>query len=254
MIDTPTRAVLLDLDGTLLDTAPDLIGSLNDLRREQRLTPLAPEQLAMVVSHGSAPMIRRGFDLDPGDPRLEPLRRRYLAIYRDRVSRETRAFAGMDELLERLEATGIPWGIVTNKPGWLTRPLVDALGYAHRLACLVTGDNVSLRKPNPYPVLEACRQLRRTPGQCLIVGDAQRDVEAGQRAGALTLVALFGYINGEDRVAAWGADGLIDHPLEVLRWVGAGTERELTLNKQQPPVHATSSNRAPPGVAGHSAR
>jgi len=213
------RAVLLDLDGTLLDTAPDLIGSLNDLRREQDLPPLAAGELASVVSHGSGPLIRRGFSLETTDERFETLRQRFLAIYRDRVSRDTRPFPGMLDLLAGLEERGIPWGIVTNKPGWLTRPLIEALGLTDRAACLVTGDDLTRRKPDPFPIEEACRQLGLTPADCVIVGDARRDVEAGVRAGTLTLVALFGYINAEDRVSCWGADALIGHPLDVMRWL-----------------------------------
>lgn len=235
MLDVPlARAVILDLDGTLLDTAPDLIGSLNDLRREEALAPLPAGELAPVVSHGSAPLIRRGFGLAPDDARFEPLRRRLLDIYHRRVSRETRAFPGMDELLARLETLGVPWGIVTNKPGWLARPLLAALGYDHRTACLVTGDDPERRKPDPYPIREACRQLGLPPSDCVAVGDAQRDVEAARRAGTLTLVALFGYVYGEDRITAWGADGLIGHPLEILRWLDVGEPRSTPAARPLP--------------------
>ncbi|PWG63481.1 HAD family hydrolase [Spiribacter halobius] len=215
------RAVLLDLDGTLFDTAPDLISSLNALRREEDLPPLAAAQLASAVSHGSAPMIRRGFDLAPDDPRFEPLRQRFLALYRERLSCETQPFDGMEELLHTLERGGVPWGIVTNKPGWLTEPLVAALGYGERPHCVVSGDDLRRRKPDPYQVLEGCRRLGLPPRECVFVGDAERDVEAGRRAGTLTLVALFGYLSAEDRVTRWGADGLIGHPQEIERWLAA---------------------------------
>lgn len=216
------RAVLLDLDGTLLDTAPDLIGSLNALRVENGLAPLPAGHLQPMVSHGSGPMIQRGFDLAPTDPDFETLRLRFLDLYRARVSHATRAFPGMDELLETLDEAGVPWGVVTNKPGWLTEPLLDDLGYAARAACIVAGDTLPCRKPDPAPILYACQQLELPPEQCVLIGDAQRDVEAGRRAGALTLVALFGYIGAEDRVGGWGADGLIGHPMEALRWLDAG--------------------------------
>jgi phosphoglycolate phosphatase len=125
----------------------------------------------------------------------------------------------MAELLDVLDTHSVPWGIVTNKPGWLTRPLVEALDLTTRAACLVTGDCLPRRKPDPSPVLRACHDLGLPPSDCVLVGDAQRDVEAGQRAGTLTLVALFGYINAEDRVASWGADGLIGHPRDILNWL-----------------------------------
>ncbi len=214
-----TRAVLLDLDGTMLDTAPDLMAALNTLREECGLPPVDEGHLRPVVSHGSAAMIQRGFDLHPEAPKFPALRQRFLDIYRERVSHETRAYPGMDDLLAELEARDVPWGVVTNKPGWLTEPLLDDLGYLERCACVVTGDTLPCRKPDPAPVRLACERIGLDPRECLMVGDAQRDVEAGRRAGTLTLVALFGYIGAEDRPTRWGADGLIGHPLEVLRWI-----------------------------------
>ncbi len=220
----PVDAVLLDLDGTLLDTAPDLIGSLNDLRTERELATLAAGELQPVVSHGSAPMIRRGFHLEASDHRFEDLRQRFLALYRDRLARETRAYPGMEEVLATLDARGIPWAVVTNKPGWLARPLLELLGYDRRAACVVTGECVARRKPNPYPIEEACRLMGIPPQRALVLGDAQRDVEAGRRAGCLTLVALFGYIIAEDRVAYWGAHGLLSRPEELFRWIPGAPE------------------------------
>ncbi|RFA27749.1 phosphoglycolate phosphatase [Alkalilimnicola ehrlichii] len=213
------RAVLLDLDGTLLDTAPDLIGALNTLRGEHGKTPLPEGHLQPVVSHGSAAMVQRGFDLAPDTAGFEALRQRFLALYRARVSQATRAFPGMDELIDLLDERGIPWGVVTNKPGWLTEPLLADLGYAPRAACIVSGDTLAARKPDPGPILLACKRLALAPCDCVLVGDAERDIEAGRRAGALTLAALFGYICGEDHVRRWGADGIISHPEEILRWL-----------------------------------
>jgi phosphoglycolate phosphatase len=191
------RGVLLDLDGTLFDTAPDLIDSINTLRAEQQLSALADAELAASVGHGSAPMIARAFNLTPADHAFEPLRLRFLDLYRERLSLRTRPYEGMEALLHALEARAIPWGIVTNKPGWLTRPLITALGYDERPHCLVTGDDMARRKPHPH----------------------ERDIIAGRQAGTLTLAALYGYVSGDDRVERWGADGLISHPLEVLRWL-----------------------------------
>lgn len=223
------RGVLLDLDGTLLDTAPDLIGSLNALRIENGFGPVPAGHLESVVSHGSGAMIQRGFDLLPDNPYFDALRLRFLDLYRARVSRATRPFEGIDDLLETLEYAQIPWGIVTNKPGWLAEPLLADLGYAERAACIVSGDTLPCRKPDPAPVLLACEQLQLPPQQCMLIGDAERDVQAGYRAGTLTLVALFGYIGAEDRVAYWGADGLISHPLEALQWLDSDLLAETSL-------------------------
>lgn len=213
------EAVLFDLDGTLLDTAPDLIHAANQLRQEQGLPSLEDCVYGPVVSHGSAAIIERSFNLAMDDPRMQPLRQRFLDLYRESVSRSSRPFDGIPELLEQIEQRGLRWGIVTNKPGWLTRPLLEDLGLAARTACLVTGDTLPCRKPDPAPVRHACELLGLHPSRVVILGDAMRDVDAGQRAGTATLVALFGYICAEDRPAEWGADGLISHPLDLLTWL-----------------------------------
>ena len=211
--------VLFDLDGTLLDTAPDLIGAANELLSEHGHPQLPPRFYDSVVSHGSAAMIARSFDLAPDHPRMEPLRQRFLALYRDRVSELTRPFEGIPELLDGLDVAGLRWGVVTNKPGWLTEPLLRDLDLARRAACVVSGDSVRHRKPDPRPVTHACELLDIAPQQAVVVGDARRDVSAGRRAGTATVVALFGYITGEDRPTDWGADGLIGHPGELTRWL-----------------------------------
>ncbi|TVO62438.1 HAD-IA family hydrolase [Spiribacter vilamensis] len=213
------HGVLLDLDGTLLDTAPDLIDSLNLLREEHGMAALPDTEFLHAVGHGSVPMIARGFNLHPGDHGFDQLRERFLAVYAGRVSHRTRSYEGVDETLAALEAAGIPWGIVTNKPGWLTTPLLADLGYAGRPACVVSGDNPARRKPHPYQIIEAARQLELPPSACLVVGDTERDIRAGRQAGTLTLVALYGYLSGDDHVEHWGADGLIGEPAELLRWV-----------------------------------
>ncbi|MDN3517665.1 HAD-IA family hydrolase [Aquisalimonas lutea] len=211
--------VLFDLDGTLLDTAPDLIGAANDLLAEQGLPALAPGLYAPVVSHGSAAMIARSFDLAADDPRMQPLRQRFLALYRDRVSRLTRPFDGVPELLDRIDDAGLRWGVVTNKPAWLTEPLLTDLDLTRRAGCIVSGDTVPCRKPDPRPILHACGLMDVDPGRTVVVGDAHRDVHAGRLAGTMTIVALFGYLCAEDTPTFWGADGLIGHPGELLRWL-----------------------------------
>jgi len=217
----PIKAVLFDLDGTLADTAPDLAHALNEVRREQGLAPLPFADIRPSVSHGATALIRLGFGLAPEEAAFEPLRQRLLEIYREQLTLHTRLFPGMAELLEALEARGLPWGVVTNKPAWLTEPLLAGLGLAARTGCIVSGDSTAKRKPHPEPMLRACRLLGMDQAHCLYVGDAQRDIEAGRRAGMKTLVALFGYLDDDDRPQDWQADGLIRHPAEILHWLAA---------------------------------
>ncbi|QKT04773.1 phosphoglycolate phosphatase [Ectothiorhodospiraceae bacterium 2226] len=214
------RAVLFDLDGTLADTAPDLAYALNAVREEQGEAPLPFEAIRPVVSHGARALIELGFGLAPTAAGFEALRQRLLTIYQDNIARHTRLFPGMESVLDTLEARGIPWGVVTNKPARLTDPLMDALGLTPRAACIVSGDTVAHSKPHPAPLLHACACSGLAPGACVYVGDAQRDVEAGQAAGMRTLVALFGYLGPHDQPQAWGADGLVAEPRDILAWLG----------------------------------
>ncbi len=213
------RTILFDLDGTLLDTAPDLAAALNQVLTEQGRAPLPFENIRPVVSHGTTGLLALGFGLNPGDDGFAPLRQRLLDIYAADLSRHTLPFPGIDALLDAIEARGMNWGVVTNKPGWLTNPLMEALGLAARAACIVSGDTTPLRKPDPQPMLHACHLAGSEADQCLYVGDAERDIEAGRRAGMRTLVAAFGYIGPDDDIKAWGADGIIQAPVDILAWV-----------------------------------
>lgn len=215
------RTVLFDLDGTLADTAPDMAHTLNLLLQEQGRAPLPFDVIRPNVSHGSTALVRLGFALAGEDERLEALRQRFLEIYADNLCRETRLFPGVAQLLETLAARSLKWGIVTNKPGHLTEPLVAWLGLAHPPACIVSGDSTRNRKPHPEPMLHACERAGGAPGQCLYVGDAERDIQAGRQAGMRTLVALFGYIRDDEHPEAWGADAMIRAPMEVIDWLDA---------------------------------
>lgn len=210
------RTVLFDLDGTLLDTAPDLAHALNQVLINQGRAPLPFERIRPVVSHGGKALIELGFGIDEMDVGFADLRRQLLDIYRANLARETRLFPGMEEVLEGLSARGLNWGVVTNKPGWLTEPLLRELGLYEQAACVVSGDTVPERKPHPAPMLHACRLAGCEAPQCLYVGDAQRDIEAGRNAGMHTLAALFGYIQEEDRPEEWRADAMVEQPLEIL--------------------------------------
>jgi 2-phosphoglycolate phosphatase len=211
-------AVLFDLDGTLIDTAPDMAAAMNALRVEQRLEALPFAAIRPFVSHGANALVRLGFPLASEDE-FAKLRERFLALYRDDLARDTALFAGAEEMLAALEAAGIPWGIVTNKPTWLTEPLLEELELRARVGSLVCGDTFPERKPHPRPLLHAASVLGIGAANCLYVGDAERDIVAARAAGMRSLVARFGYIGPDDDVIAWAADGCIDSPLEVLDWL-----------------------------------
>ena len=215
------RTILFDLDGTLLDTAPDLANALNTLLIEQGLPALPYESIRPVVSHGGRALIETGFALQEGDPGFDDLRQRLLEIYRDTLSARTRLFPGMEEVLAQLEARRFNWGVVTNKPAWLTEPLLEDLRLAQRAACIVSGDTTANRKPHPEPMLYACTKAGSQASQCVYIGDAQRDIEAGRQAGMKTLAALYGYIGTEDQPEDWGADASIENPLAILEWLDA---------------------------------
>lgn len=216
-------AVLFDLDGTLLDTAPDMAGALNALRIEEGLEPLPFMRLRPHVSHGAARLVRVGFDVDEGD-RFERLRRRFLDIYRGALAVGTTPFPGIERVLAILEANSLPWGVVTNKPGWLTDPLLARLGLLQRAGVVVSGDTLAQRKPHPQPLLHAAGQLGVAPGRVAYVGDAERDIQAARAAGMPAIVAGFGYLDAADDPAAWQPDAMIDQPLDLLVWLGLQPE------------------------------
>lgn len=198
------QAVLFDLDGTLADSAPDLVAALATLCAE--IGHAAPDAVAVsrVVSAGGRAILRRGL---PGldEARVEQLLPRYLDIYAERGNASTELYAGIELILSDLEVRGIVWGVVTNKVGWLATTMIDHLGLATRCAALVAGDTLSKRKPDPDPVLHACALLKVDPAKTLFVGDDLRDIEAGRAAGTGTVAAAWGYLNGGNP-HAWGAD------------------------------------------------
>ena len=214
-----TRTILFDLDGTLLDTAPDLVDALNTVLAENQHSPLPFEDIRPVVSLGGVALIKLGFNIDSSDPAFTPLRQRLLDVYRENVSRRTQPFPGISKLLDSIEQRGLNWGIVTNKPGWLTEPLLKDLGLFDRAACVVSGDTLEERKPHPAPMLHASELANSRPEHCVYIGDAQRDIEAGNNAGMQTLVALFGYIQKDDDPYSWNASSMIEQPDDLLAWL-----------------------------------
>lgn len=213
------RCVLFDLDGTLIDTAPDMADALNRLRRERGLAALPFTDLRPFVSMGTRGLLRSGFGLNPEDADYTPLRDRFLEIYNQGLCRESRLFGGMDSVLAGIETRGMRWGVVTNKPGWLSEPLLAALGLERRACCIISGDSAARAKPHPDPLFLACRLSGLEPADCIYVGDSGRDIEAGQQAGMRTVAAAYGYIPTGDAATAWGADFIIEHPSVLLEWL-----------------------------------
>ena len=215
----PIRAVLFDLDGTLADTALDLGFALNQQRRLHGLTALPQEMIRPLASHGARGLLKLGFDVTPESPNFSALRAEYLDLYAQHICDHTLLFSGIPELLQELEARGLRWGVVTNKPARFTLPLMQALKLDQRAACIVSGDTTANTKPHPEPLLTASAQVRVAPAACLYVGDAERDIEAALAAGMPALIANYGYIAAEDRPDTWGAHGRIDTPHDVLDYL-----------------------------------
>ena len=216
---TPLAAVLLDLDGTLLDTAPDLANVTNVLRAAEGLEPLAFALIRQYVSHGSRAVLRVAFP-DADSERLAALQRRFLELYRQHLVVKTQLFPGFAAVLDTLEAHRIPWGVVTNKPGWLTEPLLRELKLYERAACVISGDTLPVSKPDPLPLLEAARRIGIAPALCLYLGDALIDAQAARGANMVGLGARYGYVGAIERPEEWPVAGWIDTPGQLLAWVG----------------------------------
>lgn len=216
------KTVLFDLDGTLIDTAPDMAHALNLLLAEERCNRLPYEAIRPVVSNGSAAVVALGFPEISEGSELARLKQRYLEIYQANLCVHSSLFPGMAELIDQLEQQGKNWGVVTNKPGWLTDPLMRELKLYSRAACVISGDTTANRKPHPEPMFLACKQAGSAAEHCLYIGDAQRDIQAGRNAGMHTMIACYGYIGDWENIDEWGADYRIQQPLEVLDWLELG--------------------------------
>lgn len=215
------NCLLFDLDGTLADTAPDMIAAINRVLAEENRPPMAEALLRDHVSHGSNAMVRRGFGKEQSEALFEERRAKFLQQYADNLCQHTALFEGMEALLSHAEEQNIPWGIVTNKPAWLTDPLIEKMGLVPRAACIISGDTTAHAKPHPLPLLTAAEQIGVPASECIYVGDAERDIEAGNAAGMTTLIANYGYIDDSQTPSNWEADGSIDHPLQILDWLAA---------------------------------
>lgn len=211
-------AVLFDLDGTLLDTAPDMVPALNELCRLRSVPELSYLAARAQVSNGTLGLLRAAF---PGtDPSQQPdLQQQFLRLYSARLANETRLFPDMEALLRKLEQHRIHWGVVTNKPRQLTEPLLAALGLLERSACTISGDTLPERKPHPRPILYALEQIAARPEHSIYVGDARRDIESGRAAGTATIAVRYGYIEPGQDPDAWDADYVVSTPTELSKLI-----------------------------------
>lgn len=212
------NAVFFDLDGTLVDTAPDMVAVLQELQKERGIEPIPYALARSNVSNGAIGLLSAGFpglDIEFGGE----LHQRYLERYAEMVCVESTVFAGLHEMLDELDALGLPWGIVTNKPHQLTEPLLMALKIAERSVCAISGDTLSVRKPDPAPILLACDLAGVIPETAIYVGDAERDIEAGRRAGTATIAAAYGYVTEDDDPREWDADVIATSTEELAQIV-----------------------------------
>jgi phosphoglycolate phosphatase len=216
-LTTPPKAVLFDLDGTLIDSAPDLAGAANDMRAARGLAPHPLAHFRPMVGSGARGMVLRAFGLTPEDDAYASMRDEFLQRYEARMTRETLVFDGMHRVLAALEAARVPWGIVTNKATRYTVPLVAALGLAPRAATVVCGDTTPHPKPHPEPLREAARRLGLPAEECVYVGDDERDVIAGRAAGMATVAVHWGYLGEGAAIEGWGADQRAATPPDLLK-------------------------------------
>ncbi len=211
------KAVLIDLDGTFADTAPDLGAALNHVRGLHNLPPLPLSIIRSEASHGSVGLLKIGFNIRPESPEFAALRKAFLDYYTQNICSHTLLFPGMAQLINTLEKRNLPWGIVTNKPHRFTLPLMQALGYAESAACIVSGDTCARAKPHPDPLLHACELLACSPHEALYLGDDIRDMEASRAANMPFVIARYGYLNINEDLSTWQNQGGVNNPIDLLK-------------------------------------
>lgn len=214
------RCVLFDLDGTLVDTAPDLGAAANAVRQQLGMPPLPVAEYRPVASAGARGLLRTALGIAPEHADFEAHRSYFLDYYRANLSRHSVLFPGMDDALHAFEQRGVSWGVVTNKPAWLTRPLMDQLDLTRRAACIVSGDEVPKAKPAPDSLRLACAQLRLHPADCVYVGDDKRDIDAARAAGMPAIAAEWGYLGDNGPISGWQADVIVATPAELASLLG----------------------------------
>ncbi|OCR26306.1 phosphoglycolate phosphatase [Pseudomonas syringae] len=211
------RAVLFDMDGTLLDTAPDFIAICQAMLAERGLPAVDDKLIRDEVSGGARAMVAATFALSPNAEEFEALRLEFLERYQRDCAVHSKLFDGMAELLADIEKANLIWGVVTNKPVRFAQPIMERLGLAERSALLICPDHVTHSKPHPEPLILACKMLDLDPASVLFVGDDLRDIESGRDAGTKTAAVRYGYIHPHDNPDHWGADVVVDHPLDLRK-------------------------------------
>ncbi|MBU3605389.1 MULTISPECIES: HAD family hydrolase [unclassified Polynucleobacter] len=215
-LSSPYHGVFFDLDGTLADTAPDLVAATNQLLVARQLLPKPYEVLRPCASAGARGLLEGAFGITPDHPDFIALRDEFFKNYENALLVHSKLFDGMDDLLEQMEIANLPWGIVTNKSERFTNPLTELMGLRQRAVSTVSGDTTPHSKPHPEPILHAARIANIDPTKSIYVGDDIRDVIAGKAAGMLTVAAAYGYCGCKEPPEAWGADHIINSPLELL--------------------------------------
>lgn len=212
------KAILFDLDGTLIDTAPDMVGSLNRILATHDKQEVAYHPASKLVSNGARALIQHGFGvLEPEQE--QKLIQAFLNDYEKHVAHQSRPYPGIDQLLEFCYDKELRWGVVTNKPLGLARSCLDGLGMLNNCSILLGGDSLPVKKPDPAPLLHCCMTMSLAASECIYVGDHQRDIEAGNRAGMQTAAALWGYIDEHQDPHAWQADFLVQSVSGLQRLV-----------------------------------
>ena len=211
--------VRFDLDGTLIDSAPDLAGAANAMRAARGLAPMPLAALRPMVGSGARGMVGLALGVGPADAGYDDLRIEFLDRYAQALLVHTAVFDAMVPVLDQFDAEGRAWGIVTNKAERFAHPIVQGLGLQGRAAVLICGDTTPHSKPHPEPLLEAARRLSVEPSACAYVGDDARDVQAGRAAGMVTLAAAWGYLGLGEPAHAWGADAVLEEPAGLLQWL-----------------------------------
>lgn len=215
----PISCVLFDLDGTLLDTAPDLINALNHVLSLEGRSILPYEAVRNTISEGGLALILLGFGSQQNELDLFRRYKIFLDYYARNICVDTTIFQGMENVLDELEQVGIAWGVVTNKARDLTQPLMDAIGLSKRACSVISGDTLPQKKPSPEPMYAAASQCGALATECIYIGDAQRDIDAANSAGMTSLIASYGYIGKQEQPEKWQANGVIQNPEEILDWI-----------------------------------